>query len=106
MAPYTFTFEEIGVNVLFGAGVIGRPRRLPTKNGCTPAGDCWAIDAPAPRPMANAVAAIDVCRLMVFDSSSSIVMVFCKIRAIPSHYSGRRELVGSGSGNVSSDKVR
>src|SRR5215510_10080479 len=41
MAPNTFTFDDIGSNAPSAAGLMGRPRRLPTKNGCG-VGVCWA----------------------------------------------------------------
>src|SRR5262245_15331096 len=41
MAPNTFTFGDIGSNAPSAAGLMGRPRRLPTKNGCG-VGVCWA----------------------------------------------------------------
>ena len=55
MAPKTLTFDEIGSNAPSGAGLIGRPRRLPTKKGCGPCA-CCASNAPAIRPAISAAA--------------------------------------------------
>src|SRR5262245_63384549 len=64
IAPYTFTFEDIGVKVALGAGAIGRPRRLPTKNGWGPDAGCCARNAPAAIQMASVAAARRMCRVM------------------------------------------
>src|SRR6188768_1437160 len=60
MAPYTLTFDEIGLNAPSAAGLIGRPRALPTKNGWAAGcgcGGCCATNEPAPIPIHNDAAA-------------------------------------------------
>src|SRR5687767_13417942 len=60
MAPNTLTFRDVGVKAPSGAGLIGRPRRLPTTYGCGPvaAGGCCAISEPANVVVTSAVATV------------------------------------------------
>ena len=62
--PYTFTFDDIGLNVPSAAGVIGRPKALPTENGwgCCGCWGCCARTVVRPSPTVSAAApVIDEC---------------------------------------------
>jgi hypothetical protein len=56
MAPYTFTFGEVASKAPSAAGLIGKPSRLPTANGCWAGGCCCASKAPAAIPRVSVAA--------------------------------------------------
>src|SRR6185436_7854632 len=58
MEPYTFTFDDIGSKAPSGAGLMGKPRRFPTKYGCGVGEGCWASSTPVAIPAAMVTAPV------------------------------------------------
>src|SRR4051812_25385632 len=58
MEPYTFTFEDVGSKAPSGAGLMGKPRRFPTKYGCGVGDGCCASSTPVATPTAMVTAPV------------------------------------------------
>src|SRR5687767_7079534 len=96
MAPYTFTFDDIGSNARSAVGTMGSPSGLPTENGCGACG-CCASDARGRMPTTSAMALTrEMTRLMCALRKRCCGKVAVFYTGAPGHPSRIRKTPGAG----------